>query len=106
MEIYKDLYAFAASAGAFEGYVYLRDKVNPDYLPRWVDNLVDQYKILPPTVLAEIQGLCDGTLGRAVRSLIPVLGENHEVIDKLKSLIRGEMPSSPDDFFGTEKEKM
>ena len=40
MKIYKDLYAFAASAGAFEGYVYLREKVNPDYLPLWVDNLV------------------------------------------------------------------
>ncbi len=104
MKIYKDLYAFAASAGAFEGYVYLRDKVNPDYLPRWVDNLVNQYKILPPTVLAEIQDLCDGTLGRAVRSLIPVLGEDHEVVGKLKGLIRGEMPSSPDDFSRDGKE--
>lgn len=98
MKKYKEIYEFAAAAGAFEGYVYHMDKVNPGYLPRWVDNLINSYQELPPEVRTEIQGLCDGTLGRAVRSLIPVLGEDHEVIGKLKGLIRGKMPSSPDDF--------
>jgi hypothetical protein len=98
MSIYRQLYEFAASAGALEGYVYPRDKLDPQYLPNWVNHLHTAYKILPEDVREEIQPFLDGTLGRAVRSLIPVLGEGHEVITKLKSMIRGELPKSHDDF--------
>ena len=98
MNIYGQIYELAASAGALEGYVYPKDALNPEYLPNWVDHLYTAYKILPEDVQQEIQSSLDETLGRAVRSLIPVLGENHEVIKKLKSMIRGELPESPDDF--------
>jgi len=98
MEKYKDLYEFAASAGAFEGYVYHMESVNPDYLPRWVDNLGDKYYTLPYEVRAEIQDFCDGTLGRAVQSLITVLRDKYEVIGKLKKLIQEKILSSPNDF--------
>jgi hypothetical protein len=33
-----------------------------------------------------------------VQSLLPLLGEDHEVIGKLRSIISGDLPSSPDDF--------
>jgi len=46
----------------------------------------------------KIQSECDETLGRTIQSLLPVLGEDHEVIKKLRSLVRGKLPSSPDDF--------
>jgi hypothetical protein len=95
---YRDLYEFAAKAGAFEGYVYHREKVDLGYLPRWIDNLVDTYHALSPEVRGEIQDLCDRTLGRAVQSLVALLGEDHALVNKLKDLIGGEMPDSPDDF--------
>jgi hypothetical protein len=95
---YRDVYEFAAKAGALEGYVYPREKVDPAYLPRWVNNLVKDYQALPAEVRGELQDLCDGTLGRAIRSLIPLLGEGHEVIEKLKSLTRGKLPVTPDTF--------
>lgn len=98
MGTYAELYDFAAGAGAFEGYVYKNDRVDPAYLPRWSSNLVKQYQALPAGVRAEIQTLCDGTVGRAVLSLIPLLGEKHEVIRQLEVMIQGKMPSSPDDF--------
>lgn len=98
MHIYTKIYEFAASAGALEGYVYPKNEMNPDYLPNWIDHLVAAYRHLPPDALREIQSSLDGTLGRAVRSLIPVLGEDHEVIEKLKSMIKGKLPESPDDF--------
>jgi hypothetical protein len=98
MGIYRELYDFAAGAGAFEGYVYHKDVADPKYLPRWVDNLVRQYQALPAEVRDEIQALCDGTIGRAVRSLLPYLGEDHEVIKQLRRMIKGELPLSPDDF--------
>ena len=41
MGIYKEVYDFAAKAGALEGYVYPKDKVELDYIPQWVDNLVN-----------------------------------------------------------------
>jgi hypothetical protein len=98
MGIYKDIYDFAAKAGALEGYVYPKEKVSLDYLPRWVDNLVDQYRNLPPDVREEFQGLCNGTLGRAIQSLLPFLGEDSEVIKKLRSIVSGKLPLSVNDF--------
>jgi len=98
MGIYKEVYDFAAKAGALEGYVYPKERVDLSYLPRWVDNLVNQYQNLPSEVKAEFQGLCNGTLGRVIQSLLPSLGEDHEVIKKLKSIISGTLPLSPNDF--------
>jgi len=98
MGIYQEVYDFAAKAGALEGYVYPKEKVDLGYLPRWVDNLVDHYRRLPSEVREEFQSLCNGTLGRTIQSLLPSLGESHEVIKKLKSIISGNLPSSPHDF--------
>jgi hypothetical protein len=98
MGVYSDVYEFAARAGAFEGYVYRKEKLELGSLDRWVEHIVVQYKVIPPEVRSEFQDLCDGTIGRAIQSLIPLLGENHEIINKLKSLTVGKLPSSPDDF--------
>jgi hypothetical protein len=98
MNIYRTLYDFAAKAGALEGYVYPKEKVDPVYLPAWVEHIVEGYQALPPEARAEFQDLCDATLGRAIASLLPLLGEEHEVIRKLRSLTKGKLASSPDDF--------
>jgi hypothetical protein len=98
MGVYSDIYEFAARAGAFEGYVYQRKGLTPGSLDRWVEHLVAQRNVIPPEVRQEFQDLCDGTIGRAIESLVPMLGENHEVIMKLKSITVGRLPSSPDDF--------
>ena len=98
MGIYREIYDFAAKAGALEGYVYPKEKVDLGYLPRWVNNLVDHYRRLPSEAREEFQGLCNGTLGRTIQSLLPSLGEDHEVIKKLKSILSGNLPSSPNDF--------
>jgi len=98
MGVYSDIYEFAARAGAFEGYVYRREGLAANSLERWVDHLVEGYTAVAPGARNEFQGLCDGTIGRAIQSLIPTLGENHELITKLKGLRLGRMPTSPDDF--------
>ena len=98
MGIYKDIYDFAAKAGSLEGWVYPKEKVNISYLPRWSDNVVKQYQDLPPEAREEIQSQCNETLGRAIQSMVPILGEDHEVIKKLKGLVKGKLPSSSDDF--------
>ena len=97
MSINRKVYDFAAKAGALEGYVYPQ-AMEPSYLAVWVDHIVSGYNDLPEDVLKEFQDLCDGTLGRAIQALIPVIGEDHEVIKKLKGCTRGALPSSPDDF--------
>jgi hypothetical protein len=98
MGIYQEVYDVAAKAGALEGYVYPKEKVDLNYLPRWVDHLVNQYHHLPSEVREEFQGLFNGTIGRAIQSLLPCLGEDHKVIKKLKSVTSGELPLSPNDF--------
>jgi hypothetical protein len=96
--VYKLVYDFASKAGSLEGYVYPGGKTDLKYLPQWSDNLINMYRSLPPEAMEEIQGACDETLGRTIRSLLPLLGEDHEVIKKLRGLVKGKLPSSPDDF--------
>lgn len=98
MGVYREIYEFAARAGAFEGFVYAKDKVEPGSLKNWVSGLTNQHRALPNEVRSDFQDLCDGTLGRAIQSLIPHVGEDHELIQQLKSLVQGKLPSSPDDF--------
>lgn len=98
MHIYTNIYEFAASAGALEGYVYHQKNLDMNALPHWVDNLVAAYQHLPPEALNEIQSACDQTMGRAIRSLIAVLGEEHEIIGKLKSIATTDLPESADEF--------
>jgi hypothetical protein len=59
---------------------------------------VEEYNALPSEIREEFQDLCDGTVGRAIQSLLPYFGEDHEIIKKLKGLVKNKMPSSPDDF--------
>jgi hypothetical protein len=98
MHIYAQIYEFAASAGALEGYVYHKKEVDMTALPNWVDNLVTAHQRMPPEALGEFQASIDFTLGRAIRSLIPLLGDGHDIIGKLRSMVSGELPASADEF--------
>ena len=102
MDHYKDVYELASSAGALEGYVYLRRKSDMSDLDNWIKNLVRQYHDIPFDVRKSFQTSLDRTVGRAVQSLIPIFGEDHDYIGALKSLVKGELPCSPNDF---QKEK-
>lgn len=102
MHIYENIYEFAASAGALEGYVYQKKDLDMNALAKWVDNLVAAYSRIPTEAREEIQSSCDQTLGRAIKSLIPLLGEGHNIVGDLKSMISGDLPQSADDF---QKEK-
>ena len=97
MDIYRDIYDFAAKAGSLEGYVYPKD-LDTSYLPVWADHVVERYKALPEEAKKQFQDLLDGTIGRAVQSLIPVVGEEDPTIKKLMSIMKGELPASYDDF--------
>jgi len=102
VHIYSKIYQFAASVGAFEGYVYKKKDTEElgdmNALTEWVDNILAAYNHLPDEAINLLQDSCDRTLGRAILSLIPILGEDHDFITKLKSIIKGSMPASPDDF--------
>jgi hypothetical protein len=93
----RDIYDFAAKAGSLEGYVFPKE-METSYLPAWIGHVVQSYSLLPEEVRLEFQDLCNATIGRAIQSLIPVLGENHELVKQLKSIITGELPSSPYEF--------
>jgi hypothetical protein len=104
MSISRQIYDFAAKAGALEGWVYKRE-VDVSYLPPWIQHVVDLYGGLPGDVRNEIQDLCNETIGRAIQSLLPVLGAEHELIGKLKGITVGKIPSDPDDFPVKRKQK-
>jgi len=98
MHLYAQIYDFAASAGALEGYVYHKEEVDLRALEVWIDNLHQAYRLLSAAVLEEVQPYVDMTLGRAFRSMVPLLGEKHETVTKLRSMIKGPLADSPDDF--------
>ncbi len=100
MHIYHQIYEFAASAGAFEGYVYRRSKRDLDTkaLANWVDNLIEAYHHLPADVIGECQSACNQTLGRAINSLIAAFGQEHAIVIRLEEVVKGPLPDSPDDF--------
>jgi len=104
MHIYRKIYEFAASAGAFEGYLYRRSKaeIDTEALSSWVDNLLDAYENLPSEARDECQPSIDRTLGRALKSLGFLFDDRHAFISKLQKIVKGELPGSPDDF---QKEK-
>ena len=104
MHLYQKIYEFAASAGALEGYVYRRKRTSIDVgaLSNWADNLLGAYHDLPADAVAEFQSSCNQTLGRAIRSLLAEFGEENPVVVKLKEIVKGELPGTPDDF---QKEK-
>ena len=105
MEKYKEIYDFASSAGALEGYVYLRQKTEMAGLDNWIKNLVNQYQDMPDDVLESFQTSLDRTIGRAIQSLIPMFGKDHDYIKELESLVKGEKPESPNDFQEEKEEK-
>jgi hypothetical protein len=102
-EIYREIFEFAASAGALEGYVFKKDHLAPSELDDWVWNLVKQYEGFPDNIRENFQGSLDRTMGRAIHSLNPILGPDHQHISSLKSMITGAIPASSQDF-DTEKE--
>ena len=105
MDIYREIYELASSAGALEGYVYEKKDLDPSILDGWIKNLVKQYHNLPLNARESFQASFDRTIGRAVCSLITVFGEGHEHVRALKSLIVGGIPDSFQDFSKEKKEK-
>ncbi|MEJ2726484.1 MAG: hypothetical protein P8175_17965 [Deltaproteobacteria bacterium] len=98
MHIYRKIYEFAASAGAFEGYLYHKQTLDDRALAPWVHNLVAAYEHLPQEVRDKIGPGLDQTMGRAIQSLTSVLGEKNGLVSKLQPLVAGPMPKSADDF--------
>ena len=96
--LYSEIYEFAASAGALEGYVYPKEALEASHLDNWVRNLVAQYRELPGAVREAFQPALDRTLGRAVHSIAAVLGDGHPHVVALRSMVVGEMPASSTDF--------
>jgi hypothetical protein len=98
MRFFAQLYEFAASAGALEGYVYQREDVDIKALTNWIANLKTAYGLLPQEVLQEVQLSINQTLGRAWKSLSLGLGQDHDLVQTVKSMITGPLPETPDDF--------
>ena len=98
MHLFAQIYEFAASAGALEGYVYRREDADMKALTSWIANLKTAYGLLPQEVLHEVQGSIDQTLGRAWKSLALGFGQDNDLAQTVKSMIKGRLPETPDEF--------
>lgn len=100
MDVHIQIYEFASSAGALEGFLYRRNSTDIDVntLSGWIANLSEAYGLLAAEDRRRIQPGIDQTLGRAVRSLEQALSGDHPFIRTMRSMIAGDLPASPDDF--------
>jgi len=100
-QLLRQIYEFGASAGSLEGYLYHKSdiaRVDMKALPVWVDNLVTAYQHLPAEAVKTFQEAIDQTLGRAIHSLVRLVGEGHPLVSELKAMTVGSLPTSADDF--------
>ena len=67
-------------------------------LTSWIANLKTAYGLLPQEVLHEVQGSIDQTLGRAWKSLALGFGQDNDLAQTVKSMIKGRLPETPDEF--------
>ena len=77
---YQELFLFAAKAGALEGYLFKKRKVEP--LDNWIDNISEMYHNLPSEAKREVDPVFTPVLKRALeyggRVLEPGLREKLE----------------------------
>jgi hypothetical protein len=100
-QLISQIYEFGASAGSLEGYLYHKPDtthIDMNALPVWVDNLAAAYQHLPAAAVKSFQDAIDQTLGRAIQSLMTLVGEDHPLVSKLRTMTVGPLPSSADDF--------
>lgn len=103
MHDYEKIFEFAASLGAFEGYVYGKRHVSEldmAAIENWSGNIVTAFEHLPDSMRGIFQDQCDKTAGRAIRSIEPVLGAEHPVTQRLYAIVStGQaLPDSADAF--------
>ncbi len=80
---YEELFRFAAKAGALEGYLYEREKVEP--LHDWVGNIEKMYASLSDNVKREIRNEFSRVLTRTLTYGGKVLEE--EIRTRLNNLL-------------------
>lgn len=80
----EELFKFAAKAGALEGYLYRRDKV--ESLTNWVTNIEKMYAGLAPGARKDIKAELAAVLTRALSYGENVLDE--EIRARLTKLLR------------------
>ena len=83
MAEYNEIFKFAAKAGALEGYLYEREKLEP--LDNWVANIDVMYRSLPDRAKADIKEEFSIVLRRIMTYGAKVLGE--EIKTKLNNLL-------------------
>ncbi len=80
---YAEFFKFAAKAGALEGYLYEREKIEP--LSNWVNNMQVMYDKLPADVKKEIKEEYSTVLTRILQHGEKVLSD--EIKSKLNSML-------------------
>lgn len=80
---YEEFFKFAAKAGALEGYLYEREKVEP--LDDWVSNIEKMYAGLPDDIKGEMRGEFGSVLTRISTYGERVLG--NEMRKRLDNLL-------------------
>ena len=83
MAVYNEIFKFAAKAGALEGYLYEREKLDP--LDNWVTNIDRMYRDLPDSVKQDIKEELGRVLKRALTNGAKVL--DNEIKEKLNNLL-------------------
>lgn len=90
---YRELFLFAAKAGALEGYLFKRRKAEP--LANWINNISQMYHDLSPAMKSEVNPefaiVLERILSHGKRLLEPALREK---VEQMLAATRGSQSGS------------
>lgn len=91
------LFDLASRLGSLEGYLYAEEKVDPSYLPNWLQNIEREFDHLAPQTQNEIQRDYIELLGKVQALLRRLYGDQDANTAKITAMIaavRGETRGS------------
>lgn len=92
------LFDLAARLGSLEGYLYAGEKVEPSYLPNWLENVQREFSCLAPQARNEVRRDYIELLEKVAALLLRLYGEKDGNTEKVTAMIaaarRGEANGS------------
>jgi hypothetical protein len=88
MSVNRRLFDLGARLGSLEGYLYAEERVEKNYLPGWIENIISEFGSLPPEIRSEI-AKDYGEVWRKVEALVlRIYGENDPTTLKVRAVLK------------------
>lgn len=90
MSVNRTLFDLAARLGSLEGYLYAEEKVEKNYLPGWIENIVREFGSLPAEIRGEIAEDYREVWRKVEALLARIYGDGDPATLQVKGILKAE----------------